>query len=86
MILSKIILHNIISPRGNPTKKFINRERELAAFERQYTAQGASFMVIYGCRRVGITTLIREFIKSKPAFYFLAREENEALIVKNHKR
>jgi len=63
-------------------KRFINRERELTALERQYAADGASFMVIYGRRRVGKTTLIREFIKNKPAFYFLAREENETVSMK----
>ena len=63
-------------------KRFINRERELAALEGQYATDGASFMVIYGRRRVGKTTLIREFIKSKPAFYFLAREENETVSMK----
>lgn len=58
-------------------RKFINRERELAALEEQYAAKGASFVVIYGRRRVGKTTLIREFIKDKPAFYFPASEESD---------
>ena len=34
-------------------------------------------MVIYGRRRVGKTTLIKEFLKEKTAFYFLATEELE---------
>jgi len=59
-------------------QRFINRERELAALNNQYTAGGASFMVIYGRRRVGKTTLIKEFIKDKEALYFLADNENEA--------
>lgn len=58
-------------------RKFINRERELAALEEQYAAIGASFVAIYGRRRVGKTTLIREFIKDKPAFYFPASEESD---------
>lgn len=58
-------------------RKFINRERELTALEEQYAARGASFVVIYGRRRVGKTTLIREFIKDKPAFYFPASEESD---------
>ena len=52
-------------------KRFINRERELAALNDQYLATGASFMVIYGRRRVGKTTLIKEFTKDKRALYFL---------------
>jgi len=58
-------------------KRFINRERELAALNEQYAGGGSSFVVIYGRRRVGKTTLIREFIKDKPAFYFPASEESE---------
>ena len=63
-------------------KKFINRERELAALENQYATVGASLMVIYGRRRVGKTTLIKEFIKDKRALYFLAREESEDISLK----
>jgi len=64
-------------------KRFVNRERELDALEDQYTADGASFVVLYGRRRVGKTTLINEFIKDKKAMYFLANEENETLSMKN---
>ena len=35
--------------------------------------------VIYGRRRVGKTTLIKEFIKDKPAIYFVAREADAAV-------
>ena len=63
-------------------KRFINRERELKALNDQYAAEGASFMVIYGRRRLGKTTLIKEFIRDKKALYFLAREEHETLSMK----
>ncbi|MCL2153056.1 MAG: ATP-binding protein [Oscillospiraceae bacterium] len=59
-------------------KRFINRDRELKALNDQYDAEGASFMVIYGRRRIGKTTLIKEFIKDKKALYFLAKNELEA--------
>ena len=59
-------------------KRFINRDRELKALNDQYFAEGASFMVIYGRRRIGKTTLIKEFIKDKKALYFLAKNELEA--------
>ncbi|MDO5562669.1 MAG: ATP-binding protein [Synergistaceae bacterium] len=58
--------------------KFIDRDNEMAALEKEYQRTSASFVVIYGRRRVGKTTLIREFIKDRKALYFLATEENEA--------
>ncbi len=58
--------------------QFIGREAELSALEREYT-RSSSFVVIYGRRRVGKTTLIKEFIKDKSALYFLATEEVESL-------
>lgn len=39
-------------------------------------------MVIYGRRRVGKTTLIKEFLKNKTAFYYLATEELESQSMK----
>ena len=59
-------------------KRFIDRERELAALNEQYAADGASFVVIYGRRRVGKTTLIKEFMKDKKALFYLAKEELES--------
>ena len=64
-------------------KRFINRERELTALNDQCSSDGASLMVLYGRRRVGKTTLIKEFIKGKRALYFLANEENETVSIKN---
>ena len=56
---------------------FIGREKELRTLNDNY-ARNSSFVVIYGRRRVGKTTLITEFIKNKPALYFLATEEVES--------
>lgn len=57
--------------------KFIGRQAELHTLEGEYARDGG-FVVIYGRRRVGKTTLIKEFIKEKTAFYFLATEEVES--------
>ena len=57
--------------------RFIDREYELSALEKEYAADRASFVVLYGRRRIGKTTLISEFIKNKNALYFLASEESE---------
>lgn len=54
---------------------FINREKELSFLEQEYQSDGASFVVIYGRRRIGKTTLIKEFLINKPAVYFLATQE-----------
>ncbi|MGN0077963.1 MAG: ATP-binding protein [Coriobacteriales bacterium] len=56
--------------------QFIGRKQELAKLEAEYE-RGGGFVVVYGRRRVGKTTLIKEFLKGKTAFYFLATEEVE---------
>lgn len=61
--------------------KFIGRKTELAKLNSEYEHDGA-FVVVYGRRRVGKTTLIKEFIKDKIAFYFLATEELESQSMK----
>lgn len=57
-------------------KRFIGRESELKTLDREFNRE-SGFVVIYGRRRVGKTTLIKEFIKNKDAMYFLATEEME---------
>ena len=59
-------------------KDFIGRKAELLLMEDEYRREG-SFLVLYGRRRVGKTTLIKEFIKGKKALYFLASQETERL-------
>lgn len=61
--------------------QFIGRKTELAALEEEYRRDG-SLVVIYGRRRVGKTTLIKEFIKDKKAFYYLATKEVEKLAMR----
>ncbi|MDD6075012.1 MAG: ATP-binding protein, partial [Clostridium sp.] len=60
---------------------FIGRKAELAKLNTEYERDGG-FVVIYGRRRVGKTTLIKEFLKEKTAFYFLATEELESQSMK----
>ena len=57
---------------------FVNRKKEIAAVQAEYEREESSFVVIYGRRRVGKTTLINHFCKDKEAIYFLATEENES--------
>jgi len=52
--------------------KFVDRQEELGFLEREYGQPSFRFIPLYGRRRVGKTRLVREFIKNKPAIYFLA--------------
>ena len=61
--------------------EFIGRRKELEVLEQEYQRPGG-FVVLYGRRRVGKTTLIKEFIKGKTAIYFLATEEVETQSMK----
>ncbi len=65
--------------------KFINREKELQTLEKEYKKKNSSFVVIYGRRRVGKTTLIEKFIENKPSIYFLADLQNEKLQIERFK-
>ena len=53
---------------------FIGRNTELKKLNEMYISDKYECAVIYGRRRVGKTTLIKEFIKGKNAIYFLSRE------------
>ena len=54
--------------------QFIGREKELRTLETEYQRDGG-FVVIYGRRRVGKTTLIKQFIRQKTAFSFWLRKK-----------
>ncbi|MFH1855678.1 MAG: ATP-binding protein [Candidatus Omnitrophota bacterium] len=51
--------------------KFINREFELAFFNKKWEENEAQLIVIYGKRRVGKTEVSIRFAKDKPHIYFL---------------
>ena len=53
---------------------FIGRYNELAQLARFYQENKFQCIIIWGRRRVGKTTLINEFIKDKPAIYFMATD------------
>ena len=58
---------------------FIGRTSELETLNAELKCE-SGFVVIYGRRRVGKTTLIKEFIKNKRAFYFLATTESNIFL------
>ena len=58
---------------------FIDRYEEMKCLQKQYVREDASFVVVYGRRRVGKTTCISEFIKDKKSVYLLASEESDCM-------
>nr|MCR5625193.1 ATP-binding protein [Lachnospiraceae bacterium] len=58
-------------------RRFIDRNKEMETLNNEYRKEGSSFVVIYGRRRLGKTTLINEFCKGKKCIQFLATEEEE---------
>lgn len=52
--------------------KFIGRKAQLRELEERYHSPGFQMTVIYGRRRIGKSTLIKEFIKNKRAVYYTA--------------
>ena len=56
---------------------FVGRVSEMAELEQRWQRGQFEFGVVYGTRRIGKTTLLREFVKGKNAFYFQARKADE---------
>lgn len=58
-------------------EKFVDRENELEYLNSEYNKKESSLIILYGRRRIGKTSLIKEFGKDKNMIYFLATEETE---------
>ena len=54
----------------------INRREEVSWLDKAFHSPKAEFGVVYGRRRTGKTFLVKNFIKDKRHFYFLAKQEN----------
>jgi len=59
-------------------EKFIDRKKELEFLNDEYKKKESSLVILYGRRRIGKTSLIKEFGKNKDIIYFLATEESES--------
>jgi AAA+ ATPase superfamily predicted ATPase len=57
---------------------FYGRKKKIKKLNEMYQSAQFEFAVIYGRRRVGKTTLIREFIKDKKAVFFAASESTSS--------
>jgi hypothetical protein len=64
---------------------FVDREVELGALNEIVQRPGAQFLVIYGRRRVGKTTLLIEWARQSglPALYWVAARESSALLLRS---
>lgn len=49
---------------------FIKRVTELNLLNKQYENPGTSLVILYGRKGIGKTTLLREFMTDKPAYYY----------------
>lgn len=52
---------------------FVNRVKELQLLNDEYKEEGFRFSVLYGRRRVGKTTLLKEYIQNKESIYFFIK-------------
>lgn len=56
---------------------FLNRENEIKTLQDLYAAPGSRLVVLYGRRRLGKTSLLREFSRDKSAIYYMADKAAE---------
>ncbi len=61
---------------------FVGRENELKHLDNEYK-NNHSFVIIYGRRRCGKTTLIQKFIEDKDSMFFQATEDEDVVNISN---
>lgn len=55
----------------------LGRKAELKHLNNYYEREGSQIVVVYGQKHVGKTTLVREFMKDRPGYYYFARSCSE---------
>lgn len=58
---------------------FVGRDFEIEQLNKLYSKTGFQFAILYGRRKIGKTSLIKEFSKDKPTLFYVPEEHNEAL-------
>lgn len=58
---------------------FIGREKELSLLETLHSSNKFAYLVLYGRRRVGKTSLLKEFSKSHSVIFYSAQAKNDSL-------
>lgn len=64
----------------------IGRMKEMNRLEEMYSNDQFEFMVMYGRRRIGKTTILQEFSKRHKTIFFSAQEKNDALNLQDFSR
>ncbi|MFA6857536.1 MAG: ATP-binding protein [Treponema sp.] len=57
----------------------IGRKEELTQLEKMYSSSKFEFLIMYGRRRIGKTTILQEFCKTHKSLFFSAQEKNDPL-------
>ncbi len=57
---------------------FVGRQAEIAQLEKHYASGKAEMFVLYGRRRIGKSTLLRQFCAQKPHAFYVATESTDA--------
>lgn len=57
----------------------IGRHQEMDQLEKLYQKEQFEFLIMYGRRRIGKTTILQEFSKKHNTLFFSAQEKNDAL-------
>jgi len=65
---------------------FIGREGELQVLREGLESPASELCVLYGRRRIGKTTLLEEFVKDQPAFFYVAGRESKSQQLKRFVR
>lgn len=64
----------------------IGRIQEMNRLEQMYASTRFEFVVMYGRRRIGKTTILQEFSKTHKTIFFSAQEKNDALNLQDFSR
>lgn len=64
----------------------IGRKKEMNQLEQMYSNMQFEFMIMYGRRRIGKTTILQEFSKFHKTIFFSAQEKNDTLNLRDFSR
>lgn len=64
----------------------IGRIEEMNRLEQMYASARFEFMIMYGRRRIGKTTILQEFSKTHKTIFFSAQEKNDTLNLQDFSR